>query len=202
MPININTFIFLIPPKFNMAFTRTVTSDTLTLNFSEDTIINSEHYKVFIKENPHIKNEVDILIQEFMMWARKNDGTRDKWVNSETYLSDGDGLPLYMPCQTLFVSDAEFEVQMGTNFDKFSLTQNTILPVKIVQEFAKVLDKIGFTIFIANYSHSPKMRSKAVGTYYAHFSLLKDHRGDIETYRESSGGYGSYTHYAHICITI
>lgn len=176
--------------NFPKSYTRTIVS---VINFDVTTFFDSEHYKKFVESNPKLKDELDDLISEFVKWAESPRGDFDQCfkVNKQLPVAgswreedrENDLL-------IAFTTD-DFEPQMGTTHEKFSLTKTSDLPNVILLRFANVFAKIGFKTFVAKFM----IPTGCVAGYDYSFTSLEDF--EWETYSDLEP-----REYIHICVTV
>ena len=179
-------------------FTRKIVS---IINFDLNTFFDSDHYKEFIKENPHLKDNIDDTITKFIEWAKSTNGVKDlslttsKNPDFSDYLRNivGDIPFKYNWCINDYhnVDLDDFKNQMGTTLIKFSLTENTGLPNNTVKLIANVFNDIGFTTFVAEFS--PYYNCKR---FDCTFTLLRDYIGTVHDSNPIK------SKYRHICVAI
>lgn len=165
-----------------MSFKRNIIS---VINFNTNTFYDSDIYDDFIVKNPTLKFDLNSLIIKFVRWAECPNHQKDYCFDGNTKYSFSDSWSV----DENNGSRENFINQMGTTKHKFSLTENSELRNKRLQVIASVFSKIGFPVFVVNFT------SWHVGYNYE-FTLLEEFNGDVE---ESDSKENEFT---HICVCI
>lgn len=127
-----------------MSFKRNIYT---TINFKESTITDSDEYKDFTEKNPELIDVIDNIIYKFIKWAQNQPCKRDLCYSSKTS-------QLIDDCWGVDEDEGsweEFDEQMGTTSEKFSLSDVSDLPNETLRLIGQVFEEVGFTVFVIRF---------------------------------------------------